>query len=312
MKQRLNVKTLSASVLLFSLLLNLSAPAIAAVLVGPAPIKIAYFPNKVGKYGSRITFRVHVADDVDLQRVTLVILDGDKPTRGKMTELTEEGPVPVLVRTLSTTPLYTAPRVASKSKTELPAGESLDVSQVSDSFLRIVSPSGKKGYVLADNVEIISIGRAFTVTLPPSMTQRTKLTYRFEANGDNGAVGATETVTMRLLTGDEIQKLVDQYRASGKLPKAKEQSNFAQKTGPTKKASAKMSKPALKAPTKSAAAGSTTPGRTAAVRQKSGPLIGKPVFWGGVAAAGAVAWAMLKDRIEQENLATLNVVVDWQ
>lgn len=307
MKQRCLRETLLAQLVLFSLLLNILFPcgwALAASANEPAVLKISHFPTKVGKFGSKISFRVHVADDADIKQVTLVILDGDKPLRGKMTELVDEGQVPVQARTHAATPFYTAAKPGAKPKSSLPAGEILDVSQVINSFYRVVSTSGKKGYVHSDDVDVLTYGAVYTATLPSSMTERSTLTYRIEASDLNNARSTTEDVKMRLLTTDEIQKLVDQYRNAGKV------SQQTAKADAVKRNDAKLIKPSTKntdRPATKTAARATKPSFGLSI-----PAFKKPVFWGGVAVAGGLAYYFLNDKKESENLATLNVMVEWE
>jgi hypothetical protein len=299
MKQRCLLETLLAHLVLFSLLLNILSPcglALAAPINEPTALKISHFPIKVAKFGSKISFRVHVADDADIKQVTLVILDGDKPLRGKMTELVDEGQVPVQARTRAATGLYISTKPGVKPKSSLPAGEILDVSQEINSFYRVVSSSGKKGYVRTKDVDVLSYGAAYTATLPSSMTQRSTLTYRIEANDLNSARSATENTKIRLLTTDEIQKLVEQYRKAGKL------SQQTAKADAVKRGDAKLPKPTTK----------TAVRATKPSFGLSTPVIKKPAFWGGVAIAGGLAYYFLKDKKEDENLATLNVMVEWE
>ncbi|MDZ7371837.1 MAG: hypothetical protein ONB12_11760, partial [candidate division KSB1 bacterium] len=76
MIQHFRGKTVFASLVLGAFLLQLIAPLAAAqTLPLSTPVTIGYFPAKVGRYGSRITFRVHVTDDADLRQVAFVILD---------------------------------------------------------------------------------------------------------------------------------------------------------------------------------------------------------------------------------------------
>ncbi|MDZ7371039.1 MAG: hypothetical protein ONB12_07715, partial [candidate division KSB1 bacterium] len=265
------------------------------------PVTIGYFPAKVGRYGSRITFRVHVTDDADLRQVAFVILDTDKPIRGTMTALTQEGPVPVEVLTLKTAPLFTQAKVTSQSKNSIAANELLQVSQVTGEFLRVISQDGKKGFVRREDVEVVSYGTAYAVTLPATMTSRSSLTYRFEAMGEE-LLAATEPIKMRLLTDDEIQKLLAQYRAAGRTKQNAQKQQKQKVEEPQKQASKKPKEESRKSPIVVKA----TPAKKSSTI-RIGPL------WGGLAIAGGLIYYFMRGKQSQdEDVATLNVLVDWE
>ncbi|MDZ7316519.1 MAG: hypothetical protein ONB24_10380 [candidate division KSB1 bacterium] len=300
MIQHFRGKTVFANLVLGAFLLQLIAPLAAAqTLPLSTPVTIGYFPTKVGRYGTRITFRVHVTDDADLRQVIFVMLDSDKPIRGAMTALTQEGPVPVEVLTLKPTPLFTQAKLTSQSKNSIAANELLQVSQVTGEFLRVVSQDGKKGFVRWEDVQVVSWGTAYAVTLPASMTSRSSLTYRFEVIGEE-LLAATEPIKMRLLTDDEIQKLLAQYRAAGKS----KQTAQKQKVGEPKKQ-------AVKKPEKESR---KTPVVVKAAPAKKSSTIRIGPLWGGLAIAGGLAYYFLrgKQSSQDEDVATLNVLVDWE
>ncbi len=303
MIQRFKGKTVTAAVLAAVLLLEFLSPVALLAATGEADggIKIAYFPMKAGRYGNKVSFRVHVSDEFELQSVSLVILDGDKPIRGRMT-LLDEGPVPLQVRVRRAAPLYTAAKASAQSKNVFEAGEVLDVSQVSGEFLRVTSPYGKKGYILRTDVEVTSYGSAYAVTLPPSMTARSALTYRFEAVAAGLPAAVTPEIKMRLFTDEEINNLLAQYRKSGKASPPADEKKVAAKgqpkvTGTKPKAQVKKAPVSAKAP--------ATP-RPASTNRGTSVLAG-------LAIAGGLAYYFIsRNKPAEENTAVLNVLIDWE
>jgi len=252
---------------------------------------ISQFPQKLGKFGGKYGIRVHAAGTNALRQVSLVLMDGEKPVRGKMSKLLQEGQVPVRVKTTLQTPLYVAAKPNAKVITKLPAGEVLDVSQVINSFYRVVSASGKKGFIRAEDTEVQVWGEAYSVSLPESMTKRSQLKYHIEAVDAQGNKSSTEDISVRFLTADEIQDLLAQLRGGEKLQQPK-----------TKVAS---EKPKVKM-------ASTKPKVKMTHSGGGGSLLKKPVVWAGAAVAGGLAYFILSEKDEEENLATLNVLVEWE
>ncbi|MBN1465999.1 hypothetical protein JXA02_09570 [candidate division KSB1 bacterium] len=212
MRQLANNETI-LNFVISSLILYLLLPPFACdvMAASTAESAIAYFPALVGRYGQQVTVRAHIADEANIRNVTLVVENGAKPLRGKMPRLTQAGVVPVSAQTAKDATVRSGPAANKNIKGRLSRGERMQIAGEKDGYYRGVSASGIKGYVLKQDVDILQTGSAYAVTLPSSITSRSKLTYHIEAQDASGRVIRTDAVTMRLLTEQEIDTFMAAY-----------------------------------------------------------------------------------------------------
>ncbi len=185
----------------------------AAAELQTGDVTIAHFPSRVGRYGQQLTIRAHIPNDSDINKVTLVVQneDGDSPLRGAMPRLTQAGLVPVTVTSKGQAAVRTGAAAHKSIKGRMQIGELMYVAGEKDGYFRGISESGLKGYVLKSDVTLDENGHAYAVTLPSSITSRSKLTYFIEATDASGVTTQTEPVTMRLLTNEEIDMFLAMY-----------------------------------------------------------------------------------------------------
>ncbi len=176
----------------------------AAENAGPV---ISYFPIRVGRFGQPFTVRVHVQSETPIAAVTLVIEDDAKSVRGKMPKLKIDA-VPVQVHAIRSAKLYAGPSLKKRVKGLVRLGEILYVSAEQNGFYRVISDIGVVGFVRTGDVNVLSTGSAYAVTLPASITSRPVLIYSIEAVDSRGVKSVTNPVTMRLLTDEEINSFI--------------------------------------------------------------------------------------------------------
>ncbi|MBN1561425.1 hypothetical protein JW998_14315 [candidate division KSB1 bacterium] len=179
---------------------------------------IAHFPARVGRYGQQVTVRAHIADDIEIEKVTLVVENGNKPLRGKMPRLSQAGEVPVSGQAIRDASVRTGPAANKNIKGRLTPGEYMQIAGEKNDYYRGVSASGIKGFVLKQDIEIINTGSAYAVTLPSSITSRSILTYHIEAQDSKGNIIRTDKVSMRLLTEEEIDMFMAGYGGPATVP----------------------------------------------------------------------------------------------
>jgi hypothetical protein len=183
----------------------------AATTLESNDMTIATFPARVGRFGQQVTVRAHIPDEAQVKKVTLVVVDGEKPLRGPMPRVQQAGTVPVIVKAKKQIPVRTGPAANKSIKAAMEPGETMQVAGEKDGYYRGVSASGAKGYVYKSDVKIISTGHAYAVTLPSAITSRSELVYTIEVTDIYGNITHTDPVSMRLLTNEEIDMFMAMY-----------------------------------------------------------------------------------------------------
>lgn len=215
LKQRFKNETFLGGILIVCILSFIFVPFAEHILMAQSltdgPV-IAHYPRRVGRYGQKFTIRVHAASDAQLQKVNLVLLDGEQPLRGSLPVISGAGVVPVRVMATRNTAIRSKTDATSNVRAVVAPGDVLNVSSMSNGYYRVMDEEGKKGYVSSDAVDILTNGLAFGVSLPPSLTERSRLTYQIEAVDARGNVTSTEPVKVRLLTNQEIEQLLAMFR----------------------------------------------------------------------------------------------------
>lgn len=181
-------------------------------------LTIAHFPSRVGRYGQQVTVRAHVAASSAVQKVTLVIENEEPPLRGNMPRLQTADYVPVIVKAKTVTSVRSGAAANKKLKGRLQPGEIIEISGEKNGYYQGAAASGIKGFIEKKDVTIVTRGQAYAVTLPSSITSRTHLNYHIEALDNGGSITKTESVSMRLLTDEEIDLFLAMY--SGGRPAA--------------------------------------------------------------------------------------------
>ena len=209
--------TFFVSLLITHLLFLPMAYDISAATLESGETTIANYPSRIGRYGQQVTIRAHIAHETPIKKVTLVVENGKKPLTGNMPKLKQI--VPVYVQAMREVSIRSGAAANKNLKGRLSFGDMMQVSGEKNGYYRGVSMSGIKGYILKSDVEVMTTGHAYAVTLPSSITSRAKLVYHIEAVDERGAVTRTETVSMRLLTEEEIDMFLAMY-GGGAAPAA--------------------------------------------------------------------------------------------
>ena len=205
------LKSVASLLIIYLLFLPIAYDLVAAASLESGNMTIAYFPARVGRYGQRVTVRAHIPDNPQVHKVTLVIQDENDPLRGSMPKLENAGTVPVLVRARTQATVKSGPAPNKKIKGRMQSGDIMHVAGEKNGYYRGVTDSGVKGYVYKNDVAVLNTGHAYAVTLPSSITSRSKLTYHIEATDVHGNTTRTDPVTMRLLTDKEINMFLSMY-----------------------------------------------------------------------------------------------------
>ena len=208
MRQLLRHDTVPSVLLLMLFLHVLFVPILSDIRAAEnsGPI-VSYFPMRVGRYGQPVTVRVHARSDVGIAKVTLVVQNENEPLRGKMPKL-DVVDAPVEAHAIQTTKLYAGPSEGKRVKAMIQFGDVLNISMEQGGFYRVQTQSEETGFVQKKDVDILTTGNAYAVTLPASITSRPVLTFSVEVIDNNGAMVTTNDVTMRLLTDEEIDGFI--------------------------------------------------------------------------------------------------------
>lgn len=170
---------------------------------------------RVGRYGRQLPIRTHVKSKVELSQVTLVIEDEGNPLRGKMPLVSTE-PVPVEIQAKRVAKVHSGPSESKRVKSIVRPDNPLLVSLETKGFYRVFGEDKVKGFVTKEEVDVVSTGQAYGVLLPSAITSRSELNYHIEVEDVNGNVTKTETVSIRLLTDEEIESFLAMYRGETK------------------------------------------------------------------------------------------------
>jgi hypothetical protein len=179
---------------------------------------IAHFPARVGRYGQQVTVRAHIAEKTPVRKVILVVENGASPLRGAMPKVQQAGLVPVKVKATKQAGVRTGAAPSKNIKGRLEMDEIMQVAGEKNGYYYGVSEFGMKGYVDKNDVTVVDTGEAYAVTLPSDITSRSTLTYHIEAVDADGRITRTETVSMRLLTDEEIDMFMSMYGGGAVVP----------------------------------------------------------------------------------------------
>ena len=251
------------------------ASAVAQGQENPLPI-LSHRPVKVGYREKPLNIIIFVASDAAISSVRLVVSYGGQSLTGVIPERKELGRVPVIVRAVKDTRLYTGPGSSYKAKDFIYVGEELRVTRLKDDFYGVLNSLNNPGYVEADAVEVVKSGAAYGVAVPPTITAEPEISYQIQATDALGKENSTEFYTVRLLTEEQVAEL-----SSGK-------------TAPAKEAAASEASRAKQDEDKS--------------------FFASPWFWTTMAVIGGGAYyysTLEEDKSKEEN-AVVNVTVGWK
>jgi len=171
------------------------------------PPYIAHQPERMALRNKPMNILANISDESQIQKVTITIIRGGKSITGALPEQVSMGKVPVLVQAVKDMDVYARPSKKAKRRGKILKGEALNVTLVRGQFYRIRTPIDLTGYILAKNVEVISEGNVYGVTIPAQLTDQPSISYQITATDVYGNTAKTEAIKVNLVTPQELAQL---------------------------------------------------------------------------------------------------------
>ncbi|NIA28938.1 MAG: hypothetical protein GWP06_03380 [Actinobacteria bacterium] len=171
------------------------------------PPYIAHQPERMALRNKPMNILANISDESQIQKVTITINRGGKLITGALPEQVSMGKVPVLVQAVKDMDVYAKPSKKAKRRGKILKGEALNVTLVRGQFYRIRTPMDLAGYILAKNVEVISEGNVYGVTIPAQLTDESSISYQITATDVYGNVAKTDAIEVTLVTPQELAQL---------------------------------------------------------------------------------------------------------
>ena len=219
-------RTLLVGMLIANLILMPVVPtSSAAQMTDEEPPFISHQPEKVGIRGKALPIIAYIADESQLQKVTLTITVAGQSVTGALPKLKTAGPVPVLVQALKDADVLEKPKKKARKVGKVLSGEAMNVTEVSGAFYRVHTPIGLTGFVPAEACEVIATGTAHGVSIPAKLTKGDSLFYQISATDVYNNTATTGLIKVKLLSDDELMAL--------KAAKSKHSGFSVKRSGPT-------------------------------------------------------------------------------
>ena len=236
------------------------------------PPVLAHNPIKFGYRGKPLKITANIGDDSKIQSASITIQYGGKSITGNFPPRKDLAVVPVLAQAQTDLVVYAGPGSQYAQRGSFFMGDQFFITGQKQNYYQVYKSTNIKGYVEAVKVSIVMTGQAYGVSLPPSITNQSELSYQISVTDINGNTTVGDLTRVRLLTEDEIDALL------------------AEKSGGTLRASAKSS-----AQPEGTKKSSFTP----------------VLIFGGLALVGGGVYYLLTQHKTKEEDVPVDVIIGW-
>lgn len=208
-----------AKVWILGLLVFFSEVAVAQYGDNNPPV-LSHQPKRWGEWGKDNTIEAFIGDNSRIQTAEITIQYQDSKATGTFPVDPSWDKVPVIVKPLTESQLYSKPDEQSNIRGYVEADAPLRVIRIAGAFYLVMTPEMKAGYIPANQTMTSISGKAYLIHLPAGFCKKSDIQYQIHAIDSYGNRMDSDMYTLSFRTEDEIVAMMQGKSA----PRKKRQS----------------------------------------------------------------------------------------